>query len=140
MNDMAVDPTNGPMGRDMMVSSGTTKPMAREPFDFRMGEFTKANGNLTGRMAAAATGILTRPAMMASGAMTSSMVKVSNFGPMVRALKGNTGKGKRVAKAVYIGQMDPAMKVTLKPIPFMVKGCTVGPMEKSTVANGPKTG
>lgn len=99
MNDMGMDPINGPMVPDMMVSSGTTKPMAKEPFDFPMEEFMRASGDPTVHMVMAATGILTRQVMMASGAMTSSTVKVLSFGQMVLGLKGSTERDKRVAKA-----------------------------------------
>lgn len=139
MNDMGMDPINGPMVPDMMVSSGKTKPTAKEPFDFLMEESMRASGDPTVHMVMAATGILTRQVMMASGAMTSSTVKVLSFGQMVLGSKGSTERDKRVAKADSIGPMDPAMKVTSRRIPFMGKGCTAGLMEKSTVVNGPKT-
>ena len=67
---------NGPMVQDMMDNLRATKQMAMAPLLFQMAGFTKVNGKATVPMGMEATDIMIVHAMMVSGEMTSSTVKV----------------------------------------------------------------
>ena len=137
-NGTAMVFTVGRMVPSTKVSSRETERMVRAHSSFQMAVCMKANGRQIVHMATEVTDTLTRPHMMASGAMTSNTAKVLSSGQTVLDSKVSTGKARKVVKANCCGRMGLATLETLSPTRSMATACIAGQMAKSTAASGPE--